>query len=1392
MGKIKIDERSKAEQLAFAGNNENTMQPFHSSSVAVLLVRLLDLYFNSKIEEAKPPIPQVDTEQDNQQLIDPLENWLNETIEAYLKISSLNQSEKDYLQSEMNAKHNELDVVTIVNVAQDGSLHPEKRLITLKQTLALVYRGIIDDEKWPVQEGKTLQEQRQKRLAGLDGVIRAAKKISQIKSMCHQGLRNEIANCLAGYENFEIVQTEISFIENCIHDFMRQKLLPAEWQQVFKSLIWPWLRRREMPLELINLLTDEFLSNLNQFIINQFLSRGTYPDQKQTEQIAAYCAKSVLEGLACEFINDSFIYTLKGWLSEYWHDGKKSLTHAEPIQNRVNMVITWLDHGFNANDESHRNHFKEVVRLFANLVKINRIDLLIWANNHRINEIVHSLKHISDATFEQFLWKGDAMLVEMLDTFDSAYSTICNTHFTSEIENFFALWFSDCRQTRGNLLYLLCQPLFINAIKLNDEDFRLIQEQQQEDGTFPISVYKINRILLHALTVPVTEWTEIFTGILNQTVKFIEKTFNEADNQRATLLKKSSYPENLLLQLNNLLAIAYGENCIPLAKMSVLTPTLAKKVNDTLAGLKYILASNYSISERAIPVKIFTDKLNLSTIKKFMKLFSFLDNKHCIELFIAAKNQLTNNIDANELFCLLQACPYLDRQEVLRPLNTISLNKLQTPLDFYDFMRILELFPSNARLEVFIILKKQFLVKLNFSYRASYYSSSSHYYGFSRLQCWDSTDNKKIYKFLAIFQEAHRKEVLENLVLLKALPASIDALTCRELLKLSAESERLKWFNFLKDYLLTISEASLLWDILWLFKVTERDQVLDSLIKLNKLPNTIPKLSSFIELFEKNARLAVFRQLSSKLSIQEDFDYLKLFEQTERGEVFDTLLHEGKLPSRININEINMLLTRLKNEHLKVLNYLESPHTKLKLRFCGDTEICITLVNILMKINAASHPSERDKIFEDQLSIHPDINAIFCHFEEKNFFSVLTVLIKLCLENTTLVANSIHAFLTPNDTQALNLISEKLPPLSIKGFLSILGSIDETECLLALNALKDKLVISDSNHLVQILSYYDGQDFSQAVKALENHWQQLNTENYINIIEICWPYKRLFLLNLLQEYWTDPLSNQQFSSLLAKFKPNEHGEVFNLLLHKLNDYSAAFNLIIDKLKSEQRLPLFSIFVTKLTKLNSLEIHEVLKPFTSNETECLAAIKILNNKWGETQAIVLFNQTLRYFKITQNRIELLSILPNTMSTETFISILSKFNKKEYLSVLENINDRLEILSESALVCILNKFLEPERFGVLECIKSKIMINDRTLFFIESQIKEGKKTICCREFQPPVTQTNHQIIPLASSNRGNSYRQFKHSSSTPHAKLNTELDSFKARKPSSNSSPTIGRR
>lgn len=720
------------ETKAFYKHDENTMGEFVSNALGILLYRLQSRYLNPTeaqqiAQEKGLPVTELTSR----------DAWLESQVDACFKALVLSDAKCKSLKTRLDETDDELDKITLsIPATSDTSVEKIKEetlVIRPKETLVLVYQAILDNDKWPLSEVKTPIEQQKERLDSLRNVL---KRIS--KHTCNTGMRHDLASCLAGYEGIEIVEIESSFILKCTYEYIATELF-ANWQEptVFSEQIWPWLKERAMPENVLMRFTEPVLTGLKNYIEEAIKRHGINPATRQ-KIINDFCNRESIQSLKCEFIEDKFIYLLQDWLRQYWQDGHdKRIVHVEPIQQKVDKVIAWLDKAFIVNNMSHQERFGIIYRLFSKFDQLAKAKLLLRTQvNSVLNTIVDSLQTYTELErFSQLIERGNENITTRLDEVEVQYNALHKEGFVTEIESFFALWIKDDarsnNRTRGNLLYLLSQPTFIKAILLSDEIIKQFSSRIGEKDFPSLTVYELNRCFLHGLIVPVNEWTDEFTMLFSQLLQFIKDYLIISSNHQLGGIQSNYYPTALIEQLTFLLAIKnQREQSIP--QNVVFTPAIIKTTADIVLAISFILASGRSDLEKITCIRtcvkeniqaaelgkildnfpnpqqsmiILTalkDKVTkISDLEFYRIINNFSDPAQRMEAFVALKDKVTK-ISGGQFLCLFTIFPEpVQRIEVF----TAFKDKVTT-IDASQLSYILSVFSDPVqRIEVFIALK---------------------------------------------------------------------------------------------------------------------------------------------------------------------------------------------------------------------------------------------------------------------------------------------------------------------------------------------------------------------------------------------------------------------------------------------------------------------------------------------------------------------------------------------------------------------------------------------------------------------------------------------------------------------------------------------------------------
>ncbi|MFN7098425.1 MAG: hypothetical protein ACK4PR_12865, partial [Gammaproteobacteria bacterium] len=208
------------------------------------------------------------------------------------------------------------------------------------------------------------------------------------------------------------------------------------------------------------------------------------------------------------------------------------------------------------------------------------------------------------------------------------------------------------------------------------------------------------------LTVPTSEWTDVFKGTLAQLVTFIKDGFNDSNNQRLSLLKHSSYPNALLREIDDLMAVANGEEPIVSFKMAVLTPILVTTSFDAETAMMLIAHSGCSAEEKLMLIRRYAEQIETfsDTGNAFYNILSpFSTSEYLWDIYDLLKHK-QDELKGQKFYQILRMFPNdADRVIVIKELR----GKLEK-LDSWEFYHISKLFTNETRrLEIQELLKNK-------------------------------------------------------------------------------------------------------------------------------------------------------------------------------------------------------------------------------------------------------------------------------------------------------------------------------------------------------------------------------------------------------------------------------------------------------------------------------------------------------------------------------------------------------------------------------------------------------------------------------------------------------------------------------------------------------------
>lgn len=373
------------------------------------------------------------------------------------------------------------------------------------------------------------------------------------------------------------------------------------FEQSFKDIFLPWLIEGKTPavvLEGFNSVGGSI--SLQRSVLDEFNHIGILPNEIIKEKIKAYCSKKAFKETKCDFT--PFLATVDAWLTKQaqWLYVGSTLKDVNPKEKLAKQIVNWLRSnefslGANQNEAasstesvSLKHNGMEIFYLFSRLftafdVLHEKQELLAAADIGKGDEAVAFIEAL--AYLQALLTDKDIALSSLLQDsaldhmnsqlkqFEKGYTAWRESLYVDFITNFFSRWFADEKNiaVQGKLfitlsdLYFREQSLLTGAassnaalsapvIFLSDELIGQWRSKVNEEGVLYLQVYQVNRFILHALNYPATDWTPLFRESIITLLAFIRSGFNAAEADLNTAVRRDSYPDALLSQIDGLIA----------------------------------------------------------------------------------------------------------------------------------------------------------------------------------------------------------------------------------------------------------------------------------------------------------------------------------------------------------------------------------------------------------------------------------------------------------------------------------------------------------------------------------------------------------------------------------------------------------------------------------------------------------------------------------------------------------------------------------------------------------------------------------------------------------------------------------------------------------------------
>jgi hypothetical protein len=629
----------------------------------------------------------------------------------------------NYIETVMNEPSNWQDKITFWEKGDElGTPKQVSLTMSVRETLVIVCAALMDDKVYRHESGAEQEKARVARIEILcDCLIDLAKN-----NATHESVRHQLAFCLNyNYPDIKFITTDFDFIWPHIRPAIVKKLLlENRWQIHFKLIVWPWIKEGEMPQAAWDLLNSTvpttsvassssssalFIDELKASFADMFLSRGLFLADKSTDSTKAI--SKLMNGAisdCCSRIRDMDFPAIANLTVSKLHHFMRSLGEAEKKKKEIIVFIQWLESSFDPNDGKHIAKLNGFFMIYEINKKINRYSYMLKRSGDQ-HGLLSRLKPMIDNYFENNFEIPDVFQDE-IDAFDNNYGKFIEGNKVAWVESFFELWLKnknvEHNDGRAHLFYQLCHLEYKADIKISDEEIMDVCGASDLNAAVEVDAYFLNRCLLHALTVPVAEWSKTFSDTLRRLYQFILNNFNTAEMRSAAgQFKKASYPNSLLRQIKYLLECYELKSNKPAARpeQAVLTPTTIDTEEEVFQGLCYIAvaANQYNFSSVAEEVCTLKNKVSMFPVHRLVQILrKCTDDTVRLEFFVAFMD-ITSELSNTRLIDILDS--FLSDKSRLQVLRVIKVNMHELTSD--EVTAVLCVFADDRlRLQAFAAL----------------------------------------------------------------------------------------------------------------------------------------------------------------------------------------------------------------------------------------------------------------------------------------------------------------------------------------------------------------------------------------------------------------------------------------------------------------------------------------------------------------------------------------------------------------------------------------------------------------------------------------------------------------------------------------------------------------
>ncbi len=569
----------------YIGNSENTLNNAACRSAATMLLRLKELY------------PDAVTDRGYIECIAALRAHVEQDESKLQAISSLASHAEEPVDPD-------LDRITVylprVNERGETVYKDEQHVFELKAVIALVYAALNDSSKFEyslalLTDG-TLEEKRQKQLADrMSGLLQAIMDVQ--RGVCHLGIRHELVFLLNGAFSFDgvkphyLIQDGILSIVLLIRDGIAKAY--EEKKKAASDV-----EMKAVDDEMINWIVNGDLRGITR-ILNIDNSIRTTIERLFVESSINPWSQTVAEQISNLMQQTTFEYAVS--YPEIFSEFKVLFEFPDHKNEKATEALSkirgWAEIDCKINNAADLKRVRSFNKMYQLSIAVQRHHAYLMITE---SDLTTKFNRLCDVFFEEVVYRTpfpveptDELLTESKKIQDKLSAFKDGKINSVLLSNLLADWFvasavsaapaASRAETLNSDVLQNIYKLFLNEeilakIYLDDGELQAII---QMDNSIDLDPYYINRIFLHAMLKPVSEWSNLFFTVFSQTLAFVKNSFNQPRNGLYAQLMVTSYPDVLLTQLTYLEQQRLG-NATEYPAYNIVLPQHVKSMEDVI------------------------------------------------------------------------------------------------------------------------------------------------------------------------------------------------------------------------------------------------------------------------------------------------------------------------------------------------------------------------------------------------------------------------------------------------------------------------------------------------------------------------------------------------------------------------------------------------------------------------------------------------------------------------------------------------------------------------------------------------------------------------------------------------------------------------------------------